>query len=92
LIEKKFSRVFAPGTGFLKPVESETMQTMIEVTPLAQDHIYLDAHQSANLIRLKVESFRQLVRAGKLPAGIQISARKTIWSKADLIAFVEASR
>jgi len=67
------------------------MQT-IEATPLGQDDTYLDGHDAARFFTLKVECFRQRVRAGKLPAGIQISTRKTIWSKADLIAFVEASR
>lgn len=51
---------------------------------------YLDANESARLVRLSINTFRAKAKAGTLPAGRKVSPRKTLWIESELIAAIGA--
>lgn len=68
-------------------------QIKAQATPTGEtaQHRYLDANESARLVRLSINTFRAKAKSGELPAGRKVSERKTLWVESELIAAVEAS-
>jgi hypothetical protein len=53
---------------------------------------FVTARAGADILCIGEVAFRKKSKAGLIPAGFKTSPRKTLWSRAELIAFVEASR
>jgi len=67
-------------------------QTKAQATPTGEtaQHRYLDANESARLVRLSINTFRVKTKSGDLPAGRKVSPRKTLWIESELIAAIGA--
>ena len=49
------------------------------------DSIWLSATEAAKMIGVSYQTFLNLVRAGRVPQGVHISARNTRWKKSELL-------
>lgn len=63
-----------------------------QATPTGEtvQHHYLTANESANLVRLSINTFRAKAKSGELPAGRKVSPRKTLWIESELNAAIGA--
>ncbi|MFZ4539418.1 MAG: helix-turn-helix transcriptional regulator [Propionivibrio sp.] len=52
---------------------------------------FVTYREAAAILRMGEVAFRKKSKDGQVPAGFKVSERKTLWSRAELIAFV-ASR
>ena len=61
-------------------------------TPSTQKLEYMRAKDAARMLMIGRSTFWAWVAAGKLPPGIHLSRRVTVWAREQLVQFVEGAR